>query len=121
MKTTILWNLGFILQFTFAYLDNNIIRIVSSVGPCSCKLECFSSSDCASVYYDWQHFNCELSSSNESLTEFNASSSYHFSSMDDIKEVRIIFLFKIRKFFAIKTFKGKSFILKERYNLILQL
>ncbi|XP_022345478.2 uncharacterized protein LOC111138016 [Crassostrea virginica] len=86
MKTASLWTLGFILQFTFAYLDNNIIRIVSSVGPCSCKLECFSSSDCASVYYDWQHFNCELSSSNESLTEFNASSSYHFSSMDDIKE-----------------------------------
>nr|XP_019925410.2 uncharacterized protein LOC105334517 [Crassostrea gigas] len=73
--------------FSFAHLDNFVIRVISDIGPCACKLECYSSTKCASVNYDLNNFECELSSYNGSLfNESNATEFYQSFSMDNIKQ-----------------------------------
>lgn len=83
--------LAIFCTFSFAHLENFVIRVISDIGPCACKLECYSSTKCASVNYDLNNFECELSSYNGSLfNESNASEFYHSFSMDIIKQVGII-------------------------------
>lgn len=80
--------LAIFCTFSFAHLDNFVIRVISDIGPCACKLECYSSTKCASVNYDLNNFECELSSYNGSLfNESNATELYHSFSMDNIKQV----------------------------------
>ncbi|XP_061188761.1 uncharacterized protein LOC133196931 [Saccostrea echinata] len=81
-------SLSLILAFTFhnTRLENHVIRTVSNIGPCSCKLECYSSTDCASINYKWETFHCEISADDMALGTMQTSEFYHYSSLDDIKQ-----------------------------------
>ncbi|XP_062589918.1 uncharacterized protein LOC134251521 [Saccostrea cucullata] len=81
-------SLSSILSFTFhnSRLENYVIRTVSDVGPSSCKLECYASSDCASVNYKWKTYFCEISADDRALGTVRTSKSYHYSSLADIKQ-----------------------------------
>lgn len=47
--------------FFFVYLDNFVIRVISDIGLCVCKLECYFLIKCVFVNYDLNNFECEFS------------------------------------------------------------